>query len=122
MKKDTTARLIGEETAGMIAVEIWECGKLVWSHNYTMDGATYEQYDEICRQAGDDMINAKDWRDYDGGDMNEDGKPVLQNCCPETGVVVEYKPLTKSLITVAGYDMGMTGDVIIAGKKVSDMF
>ncbi len=95
----TTAKLIGESSAGMTAIEIYDNDKLVWSHQYFTNGASHNGYiDGLC-QVYDDMLNCADYAQYDGCDGYEDDNgefvPEDFDVYPETGVMLEFDSSTK---------------------------
>jgi len=85
-----TAKLIGETTGGMTAVEIYDDDQLVWSHGYFGNGATKRGYIEGLCQVLDDMINCEDVEDYDGCDRDYNGDVILHDTCSTTGIIAEY--------------------------------
>ena len=88
--KKYEARLIGETSAGMTAVEIYKNEDLVWSHYYFTNGATYKGYiDGLC-QAVDDMINLDSVDEYEGCDQDEDGNVIQYDDSTTTGVIASY--------------------------------
>lgn len=118
--KKIEARLIGESSAGMTAVEIYEDDKLVWSHDYFSDGASENYYNRVTTKLiQEDMESCKNWAEYDGCSVDNNGNPVLYDNCDTTGIVATYRP-------DAGWeygddDYGQTGDVVINGRKISDI-
>jgi len=85
------ARLIGERSAGMTAVEIYDNdGNLVWSHRYFDAGATHGAYINGLCQAWDDMRHCADVADYEGGMVDADGDPELMDDNQYTGTMLEY--------------------------------
>lgn len=85
------ALLIGERSAGMTAVEIFDAdNNLVWAHQYFQMGATTGEYIAGMCQVWDDMVGCTDVADYEGGDYDEDGEPVDMDDADTTGVILEY--------------------------------
>lgn len=84
------AQLIGEKSAGMTAVEIYNHDDLVWSHRYFDDGATHQGYINGLCQAWDDMKSCADVADYEGGMVDGNGEPELMDCNSYTGIMLEY--------------------------------
>ena len=85
------ACLIGERSAGMTAVEIYNNdGNLIWSHRYFDDGATHRGYIDGLIQAWDDMRGCADVADYEGGMVDDDGSPELMDDSSYTGIMLEY--------------------------------
>jgi len=70
------AKLIGERSAGMTAVQIYNTEELVWSHYYFSEGCGESGYKEGLRQAFDDMKDCKNYTEYDGNDLDESGDPI----------------------------------------------
>jgi len=85
------AQLIGETSAGMTAIEIYNSDEeLVWSHLYFANGATTGGYiDGLC-QVYDDMTNCAEVEDYDGCDYDEDGNVVVYDDSETTGVIATF--------------------------------
>jgi len=84
------AKLIGESTGGMTAVEIYNGATLVWSHSFFSDGATERGYIDGLKQVIDDMLACEDVADFEGGEFDDSGNPVLIDDADTTGVVCEY--------------------------------
>lgn len=79
------AKLIGESSAGMTAVEIYDnTNNLVWSKRYFEYGATAQGYKTGMLDAYNDMINCGDVSGYDISDDNEE-----HDTDDTTGVVCE---------------------------------
>lgn len=109
------AQLIGENSAGMTAVEIYEADNLVWSHQYFSAGCTQAGYVSGLCQVWDDLADCADVADYEGGEVDDDGEPVLQNCATTTGVILEYDSDNRTW--TAGEDarrMGQSEEVLDA--------
>lgn len=109
------ARLIGERSAGMTAVEIYDGQDMVWAHQYFQNGATYNGYVAGLCQVYDDMAACANVADYDGGEYDEDGAPVSMDDAPTTGVIVEYD--SDSGVWAVGPDarrMGQSEEVLDA--------
>jgi len=90
------ARLIGERSAGMTAVEIYNGDILVWSHMYFAGGATERGYIQGLCQVYDDMIRCADIGQYEGCDYDEDGAVVQYDDADTTGIILEYDSSTQS--------------------------
>lgn len=76
-ERKVEAFLIGESSAGMLALEIWENDTLVYSHNYFDEGANEKYYQHIIKeQAYQDMMKCENWRDFEGCALDEDGDVV----------------------------------------------
>lgn len=85
------AQLIGETSAGMTAIEIYNSnGDLVWSHMYFADGATAGGYIDGLSQVYDDLTNCADVEDYDGCDYDEEGNVVCYDDSDTTGVIATF--------------------------------
>lgn len=85
------AYLIGEKSAGMTAVEIYNNNdNLVWSHMYFQNGATHDGYVNGLCQVVDDMINCADVDNYDRCDYDEEGDVNLYDDNDSTGVILSY--------------------------------
>jgi len=91
------AQLIGESSAGMTAVEIFDNDdNLVWSHMWFEDGASKRGYiDGLCA-AWDCLVDCADVDSFDGGAFDEDGEPVVFNDGATTGVMLEYDSDSKT--------------------------
>lgn len=118
--KKIKALLIGESSAGLTAVEIYNGDELVWSHDYFAQGATSSYYDEVNnKQIQDDMINCDDYLNYDGCDYDEDGEIVCYSDAETAGIVARYD--SEGGFKFGVDDFGQTGDVVINGHKISDI-
>lgn len=84
------ARLIGESSAGMTAVEIYKDDTLVWSHIWFEQGATTQGYIRGLCEAWDCMLDCNDYDQFEGGLYDEDGEPVPVDDSSTTGVILEY--------------------------------
>ncbi len=84
------AKLIGERSAGMTVVEIYDGDNLVWSHMYFADGATRREYINGLCQAYDDMVGAGDVGQYEGCDYDEDGEVIQYSDDETSGTILEY--------------------------------
>lgn len=101
------AQLIGESSAGMTGVEIWDGVDLVWSHSYFANGSSTQGYiDGLC-QAWDDMRGCADVSGYEGGEVGDDGEPVLLDSDRTTGVLLEFDSETNTW--TLGDDAGRLG-------------
>lgn len=71
------AFLIAESSTGMTAIEIYNNEtELVWSTMFFENGATARGYIDGLFAAYECLRNAADVADYEGGDVDEDGRPV----------------------------------------------
>lgn len=94
------ALLIGESSAGMTAVEIYnDSGELVWSHRWFADGCDRSEYVAGLCDAYDCMIQCADVASYDGCDVDEDGAPMPFDTEPTTGIILQYE-------TASGWSLG----------------
>src|SRR3972149_11014770 len=84
------AKIIGEKSAGLLALEIWRDGDLVWSHDYFARGANSVTYAQGLVQIIDDMLALADVDDFDGCDRDEDGEPVGYSCSATTLPTLSY--------------------------------
>ena len=91
------AKLIGESSCGMTAIEIYnDQGSLVWSNIYFDDGCTNDGYITGMCQVFDDMIKCNDVDQYDGGCFEEyngstrEFTPIFIDTALTTGVICEY--------------------------------
>jgi len=84
------AKIIGEKSAGLLALEIWRDGDLVWSHDYFARGANSVTYAQGLVQIIDDMLALADVDDFDGCDRDEDGEPVGYDCSATTLPTLSY--------------------------------
>jgi len=89
MGKRISAQLIGERSAGMTAVEIYEADNLVWSHMWFGDGCSQQGYISGLRDALRCLCQPEDWQGWDGGDYDDDGTPTLYDNGDTTGVIIE---------------------------------
>lgn len=86
------ANIIAERSAGRTALEIYEDDTLVWSTNYFADGASASWYRKGQRQIVDDAMACADWRSFEGGEVDEDGAPVMQDDCETSYALMTYRP------------------------------
>lgn len=85
------ALLIGERSAGMTAVEIFDREEtLVWAHRWFDNGCTTSGYIYGLCDAFDCMRKCADVVRFDGGEIDDDGEPVAMNTESTTGVMLEY--------------------------------
>lgn len=87
-KNEIEARIIGETSAGMTAIEIYENGELVYSAEYFIHGATSESYQRGLRDIFDDAVSCEDWASYE----TQDDEPVFYDTTVTTHVIATYKP------------------------------
>jgi hypothetical protein len=88
--KNVKAQIIGETSAGMVAVMIFEDDKLVWSHDYFSNGSTESQYHANMQCAREDAEACEDWREFDGCDRDEEDNVVNYNRYDTNWIVAEY--------------------------------
>lgn len=107
------ARLIGERNAGMTAVEIFDGeDNLVWANQWFDNGCTTSGYiDGLC-DAFDCMHQCDDVEMFDGGQIDDDGKPVAIDTEATTGVMLEYA-------TESGWSLGE--DARTLGQQSSEI-
>lgn len=122
---NATAKLIGESSGGMTAVEICEDGKLVWSHRWFDDGCSTAGYLSGLRDAIDCMRRAADWSGFDGGEYDEDGDPVSMDDGSTTGVMLVYDTssgwaLGEDARAMGGQSSEIVDALMIAGIIPSD--
>jgi hypothetical protein len=87
-----TAKLVGETSAGGLSVAIYDDGELVWSHDYFASGATGDEYRERLRDVYADAVMAEEWRQFDGGDRDDDGDPIDPEATPTAIVTLTWSP------------------------------
>lgn len=110
------AKLIGESSAGMTAVEIYDnTNNLVWSKRYFEYGATAQGYKTGMLDAYNDMINCGDVSGYDISDDNEE-----HDTDDTTGVVCEYDSDTDSW-TGGNYCLGQSTEIVAALMMVGKL-
>jgi len=108
------ARLIGERSAGMVAVEIWDADNLVWSHMWFADGATSTGYINGLADAARCILDCDDYDAWDGNSADDnDGVCVQYDNVDTTGVVLEYDSETQQIGEV-DRSYGLGGEIIDA--------
>lgn len=110
------AQLIGESSAGMTAVEIYNDNEdLVWSNNWFANGATGSYYNYGLCEAWDCMRDCADVADYDGGEFGDDGEPVPMDVAATTGIILEYDSNTNTWAMGAdARNMGQSEEILDA--------
>lgn len=85
------AKIIGETSAGLTAVEIYKNNTLIWSLDFFAQGATFQGYIDGLREAYDtatDCANVESWMD-DGPIpitySNDDSAWVIASFTPAEG-------------------------------------
>lgn len=107
------AKLIGERSAGMTAVEIYDDNdNLVWSHEYFTTGASHQGYVNGLCQVLDDLVNCQDVDNYEGCDRDDDGDVIPYDTGDTTGIILEYNGGTKQWIPGTRY--GQSDEILDA--------
>lgn len=86
-----TAKIIGEKSAGLTAIEIYKNDDLIWSMDFFEMGASDKRYHDGIRQAYDtamDCADVESWAD------NLHDEQVCFNDSDTTWIVAEYSPDT----------------------------
>lgn len=109
------AQLIGERSAGMTAVEIYnDENDLVWAHRWFDNGCSTSGY--ICGLC--DAFNCMADCDYvamfDGGEIDDDGDPVAMDTESTTGVMLEYDTKTGWSLGDGARNLGQSSEIIDA--------
>lgn len=88
------ARVIGETSGGMTALEIYKDGELYWSHDYFSGGATDSWYKKGLRQIFDDAVNCGSVEEWAEWDYDDDSEKVIDDYDtePTTWIVAIYRP------------------------------
>jgi len=108
------AKLIGESSAGMTAVEIYDDqDNLVWSQHWFDNGATGAEYKTGLAQVIETMQNCKNHADWDYGMVDEDGEPVPMDTAETNGVICEYDSETCEW-TGGDYTLGQSTEIAAA--------
>ena len=110
------AKLIGERSAGMTAVEVYNDVNtdLVWSYRWFADGATTSSYiAELC-DAYDCMRQCDNVADFDRGGVDDDGAPIVMDDGDTTGVMLEYSAATGWVLGDDARRMGQSSEIIDA--------
>ena len=90
-KQTVIAKIIGESSAGMLALEFYQDDVLVWSHDYMAEGTTSVEYDKMLRVIAHDAEGCEDWRDYEGCDYDDCGDvQIYHRPGSTTWIVAEY--------------------------------
>ena len=90
------AQLIGESSAGMTAVNIYDAeNNPVWGHRRFDAGPTQSGYVQGMKHAWDCMRDCDDVHSYEGGMVEEDGDPMDMDSDVSTGIMLEYDSVTK---------------------------
>lgn len=115
------AFLIGEETAGMTAVEIEdEDQNLVWSFQWFQDGATKEGYLSGLKEAIHTMHECEQWMEFHGGNFDENGEPVRFDKFPTTGKMLSFDE-TQWRLEDGAFAMGNQSQEIIDAAIISGL-
>ena len=117
-KPSYEARIIGETSAGMTAIEIYIDDELYWSNNYFENGASSSWYADGLRQIFDDAMACDTvcyWAEWD--EFDDDGNPAPEeyDTSNTTWIVATYKPESGWNFTEAIND-GQSYDFIQANK------
>lgn len=96
MENRIEARLIGETSAGGLGLEIYEDGKLVYSHDYLKMGTTDAEYKAMLIQAIDDMLDIRNWSNWDGCERDEEGEVVILDRTLTTLTTLSFDGITWS--------------------------
>lgn len=113
------AQLIGERSAGMTAVEIYdENNDLVWAHSWFDNGCSTSGYISGLCDAFDCMADCADVAMFDGGEIDDDGTPVAMDTESTTGVMLEYDTKTGWSLGDDGRTLGQSSEIIDACMAV----
>jgi hypothetical protein len=93
------AKFIGETSAGQTVVQIYDDDKLVWSCRWFDNGATESTYRSGLRDAYECMVDAKDYLQYAGCAIDDDGSITDYDCTSTTYVALTYDPDTNQWIS-----------------------
>jgi hypothetical protein len=96
MKKSIEARIIGETSAGMTALEIYVNDELYWSHDYFAQGATEQYYREALRKIYEDAMDCVTVEEWAEWEYDAEGDPIIEDydTSDTTWIVASYKPET----------------------------
>jgi len=109
------ARLIGERSAGMTAVEIFDGEEnLVWAHRWFDNGCSTSGYISGLCDAVDCMRQCADVAMFDGGEIDDDGDPVAMDTEATTGVMLEYDTAGGWALGEDGRHLGQSSEIIDA--------
>lgn len=109
------SKLIGELSAGMTAVEIYDNGDdLVWSHRWFDNGCTGDGYVAGLIDAVNCMRDCAAVSGFDGGEIDSDGDPIPIDTHPTTGVMLIYDTETGWALGDDARRMGQSGEIIDA--------
>jgi len=111
----TTAKLIGETSAGMTAVEIYnESDDLIWSYRWFDNGCTTSGYIAGLKAVYDCMSDCEDATDFDGGEVNEDGEPLEMDTESTTGIILTYDKINGWIMEEDARRYGQSTEIIDA--------
>lgn len=109
------AKLIGEGSAGMTAVEIYDNdGSLVWAHKWFDNGCTREGYIAGLADAVECMRNCEQYGMFENGEIDEDGDAVPLDTYPTTGVMLEYDTQGGWALGADARSLGQSSEIIDA--------
>lgn len=109
------AKLIGEKSAGMTAVEIYDNNDdLIWSHRWFDNGCTNDGYIAGLIDAVDCMLGCAAVSSFDGGEIDSDGDPIPIDTHPTTGVMLVYDTETGWALGDDARRMGQSSEIIDA--------
>lgn len=109
------ALLIGERSAGMTAVEVYnDNNDLVWAHRWFDNGCSTSGYISGLCDAFDCMRQCADVAMFDGGEIDDDGDPVAMDTETTTGVMLEYDTETGWSLGDEGRTLGQSSEIIDA--------
>ena len=115
------AFLIGEKSAGMTAVEIEdENNTLVWSFRWFRDGASQGAYVSGLEDAIETMRHCEKWKEFDGGDFDDDGAPVCFDQSPTTGRMLSFDG-KQWLIEEDAFTMGNQSQEIVDAAIITQL-
>lgn len=108
------ARLIGESSGGMTAVEVRDdSDRLVWSHRWFDNGCSSSGYVSGLCDAWDCMRRCADAASFDGGEVDDDGDPIVMDDGGTTGVMLEYD-------TKVGWSLGEDARTLGQSSEIVD--
>jgi hypothetical protein len=94
------AKLIGEKSQGMTAVEVYEDDTLVYSNSWFKNGALNTDYIEGLTQAANIILHCGELTIYEKGEVDENEEPIKMNNSPTTGIMLEYNSITKEFSNI----------------------
>jgi hypothetical protein len=119
MTKNIKAQIIGEQSSGMTALEIWtyyksgDLKKLVYAHEWFANGGGQKGYLDGLADVIDCCLDAQNYLDFDGCDTDDEtGKIVQYDKTKYTDVVASYDSKTKTWS--AGSRMGQSSEILDA--------